>query len=302
MPQELLSISIPTYNRQRLLGLMLNTLAGQIKSANALDDVVIYISENCSPDNTRQVVEEFQKTSGIRVVYSRNEKNLGISINLLKVMEMGKGKFVWPLGDDEIIADNSVGNLLKVLREKDPGFVLMYDTRYAWPLPKPGIYADYQTFARECIKLDNVHALAEHTLLSSNIYRSDHFDARFGEKYMDTWFPHMFGFLRPLLRDRLTVLIPDFPVVSTREEERSTPSDGKWANLDECWKTYLTWLRDEMQMPDLDPTAASRAARRAMLQNMRSHPVQYFKKYWRALFQPSAYRFLWTRFFGVKKT
>ena len=300
MPQELLSICIPTYNRSRLLGIILNTLGGQIKSAAVQDDVVFYLSDNGSPDNTRQVVEEFQKTSGLRLVYSRNDSNIGISKNLLKVMAMGKGRFVWTLGDDEIVAENSVGKLVKVLHERDPGFVLMYDTRYAWPLPKPGVYADYQSFAHECIKLDNVHALAEHTLLSSNIYRSDHFDAKFGEQNIDTWFPHMFGFLRPLLKSRMSVLIPDFPVISTREEERSVPSDGKWANLDECWKTYLSWLRDEMQMPELDPTSASRAARRAMLQNMKAHPIQYFKKYWRALFQPSAYRFLWTRFFGVK--
>ena len=299
MPPELLSICIPTYNRSRLLGIILNTLGQQIKAAGT-DDVVVYVSDNSSPDSTRQVVEDFQKNSGVRVVYSRNETNIGLSKNLLKVMEMGKGRFVWTLGDDEIIVENSIAKLVKVLRDKDPGFVLMYDTRYTWPLPKPGIYADYQAFARECIKLDNAHALAEHTLLSSNIYRSDHFDAKFGEDNIETWFPHMFGFLRPLLKSRMTVLLPDFPVISTREEERSTPSDGKWANLDECWKTYLSWLRDEMQMPELDPTAASRAARRAMLQNMRSHPVQYFKKYWRALFQPSAYRFLWTRFFGVK--
>lgn len=300
MPPELLSICIPTYNRSRLLGILLGTLGGQIKSAAAQDDVAIYISDNGSPDNTRQVVEDFQKNSGVRVVYSRNESNIGISKNLLKVMDMGKGKFIWTLGDDEIVAADSITRLAQALREKDPGFMLLYDTRYSWPLPRPGIYADYQSFARECIKLDNVHALAEHTLLSSNIYRSDHFDAKFGEQNIDTWFPHMFGFLRPLLKSRMTVLLPDFPVISTREEERSAPSDGKWANLDECWNIYLSWLRDEMQMPELDPTAASRAARRAMLQNMRAHPVQYFKRYWRALFQPSAYRFLWTRLFGVK--
>lgn len=299
MSQELLSICIPTYNRSRLLRQMLAVLCGQIKAVPT-DDVVIYISDNSSPDNTRQVVAEFEKQSGVRVVYSRNETNEGISKNLLKVMAMGKGRFVWPLGDDEIVAENAVSNLVKVLRERDPGFVLMYDTRYPWPLPKPGLYTDYQAVARECIRLDNTHALAEQTLLSSNLYRSEHFDAKFGEANIDTWFPHMFGFLRPLLKQRMSVLIPDFPVITTREEERSVPSDGKWANLDDCWKTYLTWLRDEMQMPELDPTSASRAARKAMLTNMRAHPIQYLQKYWRALFQPSAYRFLWTRFFGVK--
>ena len=300
MSAELLSICIPTYNRSRLLGQILGVLGPQIRLAGA-ENVVIYISDNGSPDATPQVVEEFHKQSGVRVVYSRNSTNLGISKNLLKVMAMGRGRFVWTLGDDEVIADNAVPNLVNVLRQQDPGFVLMFDTRYPWPLPKPGLYSDYQEFARACIKLDNVHALAEQTLLSSNLYRSEFFDPKFGEENIDTWFPHMFGFLRPLLKNRLSVLIPDFPVISTREEERGVPSDGKWANLDECWVTYLTWLRDEMQMPELDPNAASRSARKAMLANMRAHPVQYFQKYWRALFQPSAYRFLYTRFFGVRK-
>jgi glycosyltransferase involved in cell wall biosynthesis len=300
MAPELLSICIPTYNRSRMLKQLLGVLSPQIQAAGA-ENVVLYISDNGSPDDTKQVVEEFIKQSGIRVVYSRNDSNVGISKNLLRVMAMGKGRFAWTLGDDEIVADNAVPNLLKVLRERDPGFVLMFDTRYPWPLPKPGRYADYRAVAGECIRLNNVHALAEHTLLSSNIYRPEFFDAKFGEENINTWFPHMFGFLRPLLKNKLSVLIPDFPVITTREEERSVPSDGKWANLDECWFVYLSWLRDEMQMPELDPSAASRAARTAMLANMRAHPIQYFRRYWRALFQPSAYRFLWSRFFGVGK-
>lgn len=300
MPQELLSICIPTYNRSHLLKPLLAGLAEQIREAG-VNDVVIYVSDNASPDATPQVVEEFQKQSGVKIVYSRNPSNIGLSKNLLKVMSLGQGRFIWTLGDDEIVAPQAVPNLVRVLRQHDPGFVLMFDTHYSWPLPKPGLYADYRAFAQECIKLDNVHALAEHTLLSSNLYRSEYFDPVFGEANIDTWFPHMFGFLRPLLKARLPVLIPDFPVISTRKDDRGVPSDGKWADLDQCWATYLTWLREEMQMPELDPSAASKAARKEMLANMKAHPVQYFRKNWRAMFQPSAYRFLYTRFFRVGK-
>ena len=45
MPPELLSICIPTYNRSRLLGIILNTLGQQIKAAGT-DDVVVYVSDN----------------------------------------------------------------------------------------------------------------------------------------------------------------------------------------------------------------------------------------------------------------
>jgi glycosyltransferase involved in cell wall biosynthesis len=297
---ELFSICIPTYNRAGMLGEIMESIGSQIRGTD-MQDVVFYISDNASPDNTRQVVEEFGKRTGHKVIYSRNDSNIGISENILKVMAMGQGKYIWLLGDDELISGNSMVPLLKFMREQDPGFVLMFDTRYPWPLPKAGLYSDYRAFAVACMKLNNVHALAEHTLISSNIYKGEYFDPKFGRENIDTWFPHMFGFLRPLLKNKLSVWVPEFPVITTRVADRGTPRDGKWADLDQCWYVYLSWLRDEMQMPELDPADAGRTARKAMLANMRSHPIQYLKRYWRAFFQPSAYRFLWTRFFGAGK-
>jgi len=299
MAQELLSICIPTYNRSPLLRKILELLAQQCQSLPA-GDVVIYVSDNGSSDDTPQVAEEFQKRPGVQLVYSRNPENIGLSKNLLKVMSLGKGRFVWTLGDDEMVLPNALASLVRVLRQHDPGMVVMWDTRYSLPLPAPGLYADYRELARACLKIDNAHALAEQTLLSSNLYRAAFFDPAWAEANIDTWFPHMYGMLRPLFKERLPVLVPDFPVISTRKEDRGTPADGKWADLDRCWATYLGWLREELQLPELDPQSAGRAARQMMLANLRAHPIAYFRKNWRAMFQPSAYRYLWTRIFGVK--
>jgi glycosyltransferase involved in cell wall biosynthesis len=299
MSQELLSICIPTYNRAHLLKPLLGVLAEQIPQENQ-KDVVIYVSDNGSGDATPQVVADFQKQHGLSVVFTRNATNLGLSKNLLKVMGMGKGRFIWALGDDEIIAPKALTRLLGSLRQLDPGFVLMFDTNYKWPLPKPGLYPNYREFARECLKLDNAHAMAEHTLLSSNVYRSAHFDPVFAEANIDTWFPHMFGFMKPLLKHELSVLVPDYPVISTRKDGRGAPVDGIWADLDQCWADYLGWLRDEMRMPELDPTAAGRVARKNMIANIRAHPIRYLRTNWRAIFQPSAYRYLYTRIFGAR--
>ena len=121
MAQELLSICIPTYNRARLLQQILGVLGGQVKAAGA-NDVVFYISDNGSTDTTTQVVGDFQKQTGLQVVYSRNPTNQGISKNLLKVMAMGQGRFVWTLGDDEIVADNAVANLVESCANTIPGW------------------------------------------------------------------------------------------------------------------------------------------------------------------------------------
>lgn len=301
MAEELLSICIPTYNRSQLLRQVLDSLAGQIVESG-LSEAVVYISDNASTDATPELAKEFGSRPGFRLVYSRNPENIGLSRNLLKVMGLGKGRFVWTLGDDEIIAPKAIASLIRELRKHDPGYVVMFDTRYALPIPAPGVYADYREVARACIRLDNVHALAQHALLSSNLYRAENFDLDWALQNIDTWFPHMFGMLRPLLKLRLPVLIPDFPVVSTREDERGTPADGVWADLDQCSTIYLEWLQKEMQMPELDPYAFGRTARKMMVDNFLSHPFKYVAHHWRALFQPSAYRYLWTRLLGARKT
>lgn len=300
MAAELLSICIPTYNRAPLLKDILRVFIHQMaEDGLPAGDVTFYISDNASTDKTPQVVEAVRK-QGVPLVYSRNESNLGISRNLLKVISMGKGRFIWTVGDDELICPEALANILRVLRQHEPGLLLAFDTRYKLKLPAPQLFPDYQAFARECIRL-NPHPLTEHTLLSSNIFRSDCYDPVFAEENIDTFFPHMFGMLRPMLKKRAPVFLPDFPIITVRQEDRGVPSDGVWANLDACWVSYLTWLRDEMQMPELDPYSASRAARSAMLANMRSDPIGYLRKNWRALLQPSAYRFLFTRLFGLKK-
>lgn len=294
---EFLSICIPTYNRASILKELLTSFARQVREDKIPDgEVVFYISDNAATDATPQVVKEFENNP-LKIVYSRNEKNIGISRNLNKVCAMAKGRFIWTLGDDEVISAHALANLLKALRQHDPGMLIAFDTRYAFKLPQPQVFKDYQSFARECVRLGNSHPLAEQTLLSSNIFRSDCYDGKYAEESVDTWFPHMFGIIRPLCRKHAPVVLPDFPIITTRVEERSTPSDGVWADLDACWQFYMKWLRDEMQLPELDPYGPTNVARQAMLENIKKHPIAYLRRYWRALFQPTAYKFVFSRLF-----
>lgn len=300
MSSELLSICIPTYNRARILGPLLADIAGQLAGVRA-GTVALYISDNASPDETPRVLENFRARSQLPLTVVRNPSNCGISRNLLNVIRMGKGRFIWTLGDDELLQPGALPKLVEALHRHDPGFVLMFDARDPSPLPAPGVYANYRSVVAAVLKLGSLPVVAEHTLLSCNLFRSQNFDWACAEQNLDTFFPHMYGMLRPLQQLGLPVLLPDFPVIATREKDRGTPADGVWANLDQCWMTYLSWLRQELQLPELDPQAPSRLARQAMLRNMRQHPLAYLRKNWRAAFQPSAYRFLFSRLWVVRK-
>lgn len=295
MPEEFLSVCIPTYNRAPILKQLLAEFSRQIVEAGLTgEDIAFYFSDNASPDHTPQVIEDF-KRQGFRVSYSRNDTNIGIHRNVLKIHSLPGGKYFWGMGDDEVLNDGALTKVLRVLREKGPGLLIAFNSRYDLKIPTPQTFASYHEFAKACIE-KNPHALAEHTLLTSNIFRADHFDYALGEANVGMYFPNMFGLMRPLIRDRLSVYLPDFPIITVREAAPGkSPSDGVWADLDKCWIHYFTWLRAELKMPELDPVAPSRTARQMMSRNFWANPAKYVWKNRAAILQPSAYRFLASR-------
>jgi glycosyltransferase involved in cell wall biosynthesis len=297
MSQEFLSVCVPTYNRAPVLKQLLERFAKQVREAGLTErDIAFYFVDNASPDETPKVIEEFRRE--VPQVHSvRNETNIGMHRNVLKVYTQPRGLYCWGIGDDEILCDGAVAGVLKALREKEPGLLIAFNSRYDLRIPTPQLFPNYHAFAKACLQR-NPHALAEHTLISSNIFRSENFDYALGEAHVKMYFPNMFGLMGPLIRRRLSVYLPDFPIITVREAAPGAgPSDGVWSDLDQCWIYYLSWLREALEMPELDPTAPSRWARGLMLANLRAHPFQYFWNHRTALFQPSAYRFVFSRLF-----
>ncbi|MBI3986524.1 MAG: glycosyltransferase family 2 protein [Lentisphaerae bacterium] len=298
---EYLSICIPTYNRARLLESLLASLRRQVERDPAVaEQVAFYFSDNASPDNTPRVIEAF-KGHGLPVSVTRNDTNIGIRENVLKAYTLTRGRYTWVLGDDEILDEHALANILPVLRRHEPGLLVALNTRYPWPVPERKVFANLTDYARECARV-NPHILAEHTLCSSNIVRSDCYDPACAREHIELFLGQMFGLMKALHARGAPVVLADFPVITVREARpNASPADGEWSALDKCWIDYLGWLKAELQLPELDPTAPSRRARDVMLSRLRANPLKFLINHWRALFQPSAWRFLFTRLFGVKK-
>jgi len=114
----LLSIAIPTYNRAKFLDELLNSI--DIKGIE--DFIEILIIDNASTDNTQEIVSKYNH---LNVRYIRNEKNIGPDNNFKKCIKESKGKYVWLLGDDEILLPNSLQRIIKLL-QKLKGIGLIY--------------------------------------------------------------------------------------------------------------------------------------------------------------------------------
>jgi abequosyltransferase len=114
--QKLLTISIPTYNRATLLNHQLAWLARAIQGYEDLCDV--FVSDNCSPDNTPEVIQFWAERLGPTVFHwSRNAENVGLMGNIGHCLRAATGTYVWVIGDDDPIQEQAIAYILKTLQE-----------------------------------------------------------------------------------------------------------------------------------------------------------------------------------------
>lgn len=110
----LLSICIPTYNRVDSLNDCLNSILIADKNQKNLK-YEICISDNGSVENTDTIVDAYK--SKLKIKYNKNEKNLGFALNALKTVSMSEGKYIWMIGNDDLLMPNSLNKLDKIFKE-----------------------------------------------------------------------------------------------------------------------------------------------------------------------------------------
>ena len=105
----LLSLCIPTYNRADVLDQTLATLLGDPDFDPAKVEVVV--SDNCSTDHTRQVVEKYPG-----VCYFCNEENVRDE-NFSRALLHGRGAYLKLMNDTVRLRPGGLAKILKVIGE-----------------------------------------------------------------------------------------------------------------------------------------------------------------------------------------
>jgi glycosyltransferase involved in cell wall biosynthesis len=289
MATPLLTIAIPTRNR---VGFLRDSLGALVEQILALPPdgpgVALHVSDNVSTDETPEVVRQMQARCPA-LTYHRNAENVGASRNVMACVRAAEATpYCWVVGDDELICPGAVESVLRALAAPDaPDLMVCFETGYDPRMPRPRKFPSYREYARACAR-ENPHALVEHTLVSSNIFRTPLFDQKVAEETLATDYSHMYAVLSGL-RDRGgTVLVSDAPVITVRQR-RAPAVDGVWpTDLEASWIEYLNWQKREFDVPELNPGAAIEEVRRKLFRKITRHPFRYARDNLAALKDPRA--------------
>jgi glycosyltransferase involved in cell wall biosynthesis len=106
--RPLVSVCIPTYNGAHLVPRAIESCLKQ-----TYNNIEILVIDDCSKDNTIEVVKEYQKISDkIRLIV--NKMNLGCSKNFLKTFLEAQGFYVQHLGQDDWLDENFIEEKINI--------------------------------------------------------------------------------------------------------------------------------------------------------------------------------------------
>lgn len=187
MEQKLLTICFPTYNRAECIGEQLKRLS--LVDKNVLSDVEIIVSDNCSPDNTKEVVLSYQ--SKLCFQYNRNENNLGPDENYLYCFSHASGKYIWLVGDDDYLLPDNLHVVIDTLKNNDIGFLFI----------KPGVVnlkPQFKEYTSKELYLKEIGFWI--TFLTSSIIRNDFVKDVDVTPYKGTWQEYVPFFLTSIVK------------------------------------------------------------------------------------------------------
>lgn len=117
----LFSIIIPTYNRANMI-----TSAIESVLAQDFDDFEIVVSDDCSKDNTEELVKSYINRD-TRVKYFKNNQNYGQIKNMRNAVDnYAKGKWVLFLNDDDYYEKKESLSLAATMIAKNPDLNLIF--------------------------------------------------------------------------------------------------------------------------------------------------------------------------------
>lgn len=121
LPEPLVSVIIPTYNRPEYLKQAISSAVKQ-----SYQNIEIIVSDNCSSENPQTLVASFADS---RIKFWRHPENVGMLNNQMNAFKMAQGKYVASLHDDDMWHQDFLAKLVPHL-EANCDLILAFCDQY----------------------------------------------------------------------------------------------------------------------------------------------------------------------------
>ena len=155
----LLTIAIPTYNRNEKINLLLSRLLPQVT-----EDVCVRIIDNAS---TVPVQDSIITIENSPVHVHRNAVNIGMAANITRCIEFCETEWLWVLGDDDIPNDDAIQSIFETIHKYPKAIFYSFSSNCCMP-------EDIQM--EDCVNIGqdglikNLKSFSNLMLLSSGVY------------------------------------------------------------------------------------------------------------------------------------
>ena len=113
--KKLLTICVPTYNREKLVEKQLMFFRAQNNNnSEILKNVNFIVRDNCSKDRTALRLKKIQKTDNF-FEYVINNENVGLIGNVQLLLGDVNTEYVWFISDDDILEMNIIDYVLDII-------------------------------------------------------------------------------------------------------------------------------------------------------------------------------------------
>jgi abequosyltransferase len=225
---SLLAICIPTYNHAEPLRKCLEGLIPQTSKYN----IPIYISDNASMDNTKEVIAQFKKEYPF-LFYKRNPENLGVDINMLNAVHMASTKYVWALGARRIILPSILEKIYDILSKENLDLLILNDLNPTFFVPKTQAYNSAHKVFRDLNR--NL------TGLGFQILPKEAWDIEIAKKYSNTdW--TVFGIALEYIANK-----SDLKAYFLSEPVATSSGASKW--LPRTYQIWTSWKKVVKSLP-----------------------------------------------------
>ena len=259
MKRYSLTIGVATYNNEAIVVKTIQTVMAEAKRVSDICDVELVFYDDCSKDNTEQVVKQYQKENP-NIHFYKNAKNIGYR-NLVSPFKKAKNEYVWLCGDDAFL-EGAFVNFVECLqqagkeRAKKPIAILARGVITRDILAEkptitycPDNITDEHVFYKDFYELGEAgrFCIRDFSFISTLIIRKDEMLAVLDDISYDTQYPHMHGLLA--MGDKLgpiAVINKKCVLINGQSKQRVDPD----INLYDAFET-MTYIGDFCHNYDL---------------------------------------------------